>query len=146
MHLASAIRAALVDRPPTVAGETSGYEPVPSTPAPSGPDEPFGSTVSRGGAQEPRATVLVEELTLLAANLLEALGDRAEEAAMAEVDALLGLAADVILVSNEVGMGIVPAYPAGRAFRDLHGRLNQHAAAHCDEVYFLVAGLPLSVK
>jgi adenosylcobinamide kinase/adenosylcobinamide-phosphate guanylyltransferase len=101
--------------------------------------------LARGGDQA-RVTVLVEDLTLLAANLMETLSDRAEEAAIAEVDALLTLEADVILVSNEVGMGIVPAYPAGRAFRDLQGRLNQHAAARCNEVYFLVAGLPLSVK
>lgn len=130
--VATAVRAALVNWP-AVERDTS-------------TDAPLRSSPSSGGPHAARVTVLVEDLTLLAANLMEALGDRAEAAAIAEVDALLALEADVILVSNEVGMGIVPAYPAGRAFRDLHGRLNQHAAARCAEVYFLVAGLPLSLK
>ncbi|MBV8719743.1 MAG: bifunctional adenosylcobinamide kinase/adenosylcobinamide-phosphate guanylyltransferase, partial [Chloroflexi bacterium] len=51
-----------------------------------------------------------------------------------------------VLVSNEVGMGLVPPYPLGRLFRDALGRVNQAAAAGCDEVYFIVAGLPLRMK
>ena len=70
----------------------------------------------------------------------------AEARAMAEVNALLALEAHVVLVSNEVGMGIVPPYPLGRVFRDALGRLNQAAAAACGEVYLLVAGLPLQLK
>lgn len=93
-----------------------------------------------------RVTVIVEDLTLLLANLMADAGAGAEARALAEVDAVLALAADVVLVSNEVGLGIVPAYPVGRVFRDMQGRLNQHAASRCREVYFLVAGLPLSVK
>lgn len=104
------------------------------------------SGISPGHVSQPRATVLVEDLTLLAANLMELRGEQAEVAAVAEVDALLELEADLILVSNEIGMGIVPAYPSGRAFRDLQGRLNQYAAARCSQVFFLVAGLPLSLK
>ena len=51
-----------------------------------------------------------------------------------------------ILVSNEVGLGLVPDHPLGREFRDILGRVNQHAASHCDEVYFLVSGIPMRLK
>jgi adenosylcobinamide kinase/adenosylcobinamide-phosphate guanylyltransferase len=91
-------------------------------------------------------TVLVEDLTLLLANLMEHDASACESLARAEVRAVLELPANVLLVSNEVGMGIVPATPLGREFRDALGRLNQHAAALVDEAYLLVAGLPLRLK
>ncbi|MFC1714023.1 bifunctional adenosylcobinamide kinase/adenosylcobinamide-phosphate guanylyltransferase [Candidatus Poribacteria bacterium] len=53
---------------------------------------------------------------------------------------------DVIVVSNEVGMGIVPDTSLGRLFRDILGRANQMIAANADEVLFFVAGLPMKVK
>jgi adenosylcobinamide kinase / adenosylcobinamide-phosphate guanylyltransferase len=86
-------------------------------------------------------TVLLEDLTLLLSNL-----DADELRTQAEIDQLLTLPAHVMLVSNEVGMGLVPPTPLGRQFRDALGRLNQHAAACADEVYLLVAGLPLKLK
>jgi adenosylcobinamide kinase/adenosylcobinamide-phosphate guanylyltransferase len=52
----------------------------------------------------------------------------------------------LVLVSNELGMGLVPSSPLGRAFRDLSGRANQRAAAQADTVDFLIAGLPLRLK
>lgn len=52
----------------------------------------------------------------------------------------------VIVVSNEVGLGLVPETPLGRSFRDLLGRINQQFAEAADEVYLLVAGLPLRLK
>ncbi len=55
-------------------------------------------------------------------------------------------AGDVILVSNEVGMGITPMGAATRAFMDEAGRLNQAVAALCDEAVFVAAGLPLTLK
>ena len=91
-------------------------------------------------------TVLVEDLTLLLSNLMASAADRAEAQATQEVEALLALRAHVVLVSNEVGMGVVPEYPLGRQFRDALGRVNQSAAAGCDEAYLLVAGLPLRLK
>lgn len=54
--------------------------------------------------------------------------------------------ASVVLVSNEVGCGVVPAYQSGRVYRDLLGELNQQIAKLADRVIFMVAGLPLSVK
>jgi adenosylcobinamide kinase/adenosylcobinamide-phosphate guanylyltransferase len=53
---------------------------------------------------------------------------------------------DVIFVSNEVGMGIVPCGAVSRAFVDEAGRLNQDVAAHCERVLFVAAGLPLALK
>lgn len=52
----------------------------------------------------------------------------------------------VIFVSNELGMGIVPAAPLSRHYRDLVGRCNQTLAAHADEAVFMVSGLPLTLK
>lgn len=51
-----------------------------------------------------------------------------------------------VFVSNEVGLGVVPEYPLGRQFRDLLGVVNQQVAKACDEVYLLVAGLPMRLK
>jgi adenosylcobinamide kinase/adenosylcobinamide-phosphate guanylyltransferase len=91
-------------------------------------------------------TVIVEDLTLLLSNLMLQESASSEDRAMAEVEALLRLDAHVILVSNEVGMGLVPPYPLGRQFRDALGRLNQCAAARVNDVYLMVAGLPLRLK
>jgi len=52
----------------------------------------------------------------------------------------------VIVISNEVGLGIVPGDPVTRQFRDLAGRMNQQVAAAADEVYLVVSGLPLRLK
>ncbi len=53
---------------------------------------------------------------------------------------------DLIIVSNEVGMGVVPKTNLGRIYRDVLGRVNQLAADHADQVYLMVAGLPVKVK
>ena len=52
----------------------------------------------------------------------------------------------LLVVSNEVGLGLVPPYPLGRHFRDLLGRANQRVAAAADRVVLMVAGLPLTLK
>jgi adenosylcobinamide kinase/adenosylcobinamide-phosphate guanylyltransferase len=92
------------------------------------------------------ATVLVEDLTLLLSNLMSDDAEQAERQTIAEVNGLVSLPTNVILISNEVGLGIVPASALGRVFRDALGRVNQAAAAACDEVYLVVAGLPLRLK
>jgi adenosylcobinamide kinase/adenosylcobinamide-phosphate guanylyltransferase len=91
-------------------------------------------------------TVIVEDLTFLLSNLMAEDENAAEARAIAEVQALQALPADLIIVSNEVGLGLVPPYPLGRRFRDALGRVNQSAAAVCDQVYILFAGLPLQLK
>lgn len=90
-------------------------------------------------------TLLVDCLTLWLSNLM-----LAEHDVGAALDGLLaalkGCDGHVILVSNEVGSGIVPETPLGRAFRDEAGRLNQRVAAQADAVALVVAGLPLWLK
>ncbi len=54
--------------------------------------------------------------------------------------------ASVIIVTNELGSGIVPENPLARAFRDIAGRMNQYIAERCDEVYITVCGIPLKLK
>jgi len=89
--------------------------------------------------------VLVDCLTLWLSKLL--LDDGALEDEMVRVEKSLLLAtAPKVLVSNEVGAGIVPEHPLGRRFRDLQGVLNQRVAALADRVVLMVAGLPLVVK
>lgn len=68
------------------------------------------------------------------------------EQRQAFLDALVDASGDVILVSNEVGMGIVPLGAVTRCFADEAGRLNQAAAAVCDRAVFIAAGLPLALK
>ena len=67
-----------------------------------------------------------------------------------EIDELLAVVAkqraDLIVVSNEVGMSLVPDNQLGRLYRDVLGRANQKLAAEADAVYLMVAGLPLTVK
>jgi adenosylcobinamide kinase/adenosylcobinamide-phosphate guanylyltransferase len=89
--------------------------------------------------------VLVDCLTLWLSNVMLAGGD-VDEAADELVRALEGLAVPVVLVSNEVGLGIVPDTPLGRAFRDAQGRLNMRMAERADRVILMTAGLPLTLK
>lgn len=105
--------------------------------------------------------VLVDCLTLLVSNVILAFGSggdsdsspcpkEAEAALDREIDSLLAscreASAKWILVSNEVGLGLVPPNPLGRLFRDALGTVNRRLAAEADEVLFMVAGLPMKVK
>ena len=69
---------------------------------------------------------------------------------IAEVEALIAYVqetdVELLVVSNEVGLGLVPPYELGRAYRDFLGRANQMLAKHADEVLFFVAGIPMKVK
>ncbi|KPF89193.1 adenosylcobinamide kinase [Rhodopseudomonas sp. AAP120] len=89
--------------------------------------------------------VLVDCLTLWLFNLMEAGRDPEVEAK--RLTRYLGVAtAPIVMVSNEVGLGLVPETPLGRAFRDAQGRLNQIVAATVPQVVFVAAGLPLWLK
>ena len=105
-----------------------------------------GAIVAAAGGAD---LILVDCLTFYAANLLERFGedDAAIEAQFKRLcGALLAAACEVVLVSNEVGGGVVPEYFSGRRFRDVAGELNQRVAALADEVVLMVAGLPLLLK
>ena len=99
--------------------------------------------------------VLLDCLTLLANNVLFGLSEPVDEveyqaALDHEVDELLEAyrahSGEWLVISNEVGLGLVPPYPLGRIYRDALGRVNQRIAAAADEVLFLVAGIPMTVK
>lgn len=99
--------------------------------------------------------VLLDCMTLLAANVVGRLSETVDEstavgALTEEVDGLLEAfrwrPAHWLVISNEVGLGVVPPYPLGRVYRDALGRANQRLAAAADNVLFMVAGLPMVVK
>lgn len=100
-------------------------------------------------AAEPAGVVVLDCATLWVSNMLLTEG-ASWEAASAELAGLLewhaATAAHLIVVSNEVGLGIVPGDPLSRTYRDWLGRFNQRLAAAADAVYLLVAGLPVNVK
>ena len=105
--------------------------------------EALGEVVS--AQAKPGSIVLVDCLTLWINNLMMAERDLAE--AFDDLATRLGtLAGSVVLVSNEVGLGIVPENPLARRFRDAQGQLNQRMAALADEVVFVAAGLPMTLK
>jgi len=88
---------------------------------------------------------VVDCLTLWLSNLMHHRRDIAAET-IALLQAMEGQAADIIFVSNEVGLGIVPDNALARRFRDEAGRLNQQVAAAAGSVVFVAAGLPLVLK
>ena len=104
-------------------------------------------------------TVLIDCITLLVNNVfLQQCGNTdetinvtcAEKAVMTEIDELMQCidrtCASFIIVTNEVGLGLVPANKMGRLYRDLLGKVNQRLARRADEVYLVVAGIPLPIK
>ena len=108
-------------------------------------EEPLDLATTLRAITRPDAVVLVDCLTLWLSNVM--LGDLAVPASTEGL--LLALAeakGPVILVSNEVGLGLVPETPLGRAFRDEQGRLNQRVAALASRVVFVAAGLPVTLK
>lgn len=112
-------------------------------------EEPVDLAGAAQSAGDSCDALLIDCLTLFAANILEADGEDAGRL-QSRVDALCvalqSVPCSVILVSNEVGSGVVPAYLLGRRFRDLVGEINQRVAMVADNVLLMVAGLPLSLK
>lgn len=112
-------------------------------------EEPVYLADAIGTAAKTSDAILVDCLTLFASNLLEF---HSEEDAAAEhhIAALLksleSPRCSIFLVSNEVGSGVVPAFPLGRRYRDLLGEINQRIAAAADTVTLMIAGLPLPLK
>lgn len=94
---------------------------------------------------QPGRVILVDCLTLWVTNLMMAEADIAARGA-ALCSVLAGIGSSVVLISNEVGLGIVPDNRMARDFRDHAGRLHQDVAAIADTVYFVAAGLPLKMK
>lgn len=92
--------------------------------------------------------VIIDCLTLWISNLI--LAGYKEAKILKKIDALLvncrKKKAKVIMVSNEVGLGLVPANKLGRDFRDIAGKVNQMVARVSDEVLFFVSGVPLKIK
>jgi adenosylcobinamide kinase / adenosylcobinamide-phosphate guanylyltransferase len=108
-------------------------------------EEPLALCAAIGVEAAPDRPLLIDCLTLWLSNLM--LGGRcADDEAAALAEALRLAVGPVVLVANEVGMGLVPETPLGRRFRDAAGRLNQRIAALADRVVFIAAGLPLVLK
>ena len=115
-------------------------------------EEPLDLAEALAGVSDRYDTVLLDCLTLWVSNLLLR-GEGTEESDTnipAEVGMLLeayeGGTASWVVVSNEVGLGVVPPTELGRVYADEMGRVNQIVAAAADNVYFMAAGLPLSLK
>ncbi|MBT7072945.1 MAG: bifunctional adenosylcobinamide kinase/adenosylcobinamide-phosphate guanylyltransferase [Anaerolineae bacterium] len=118
------------------------------------------------GQERPVDVILLDCVTFLVANHLmdaaapeddpfddpsaDPFDKKIETAVVAEVESLIEYVqendVEMLVVSNEVGLGLVPAYELGRAYRDILGRANQILARYADEVLFFVAGLPMKVK
>ena len=96
------------------------------------------------------SVVILDCVTLWVSNVMLADEATAPDAMARELNDLLAWyresQCELIVVSNEVGMGLVPENPLGRAYRDLLGIMNKLLAAAADEVFFVVAGLPMEIK
>ncbi|MFC2006493.1 bifunctional adenosylcobinamide kinase/adenosylcobinamide-phosphate guanylyltransferase [Chloroflexota bacterium] len=96
--------------------------------------------------------VLIDCITLLVSNLIGEELDylKAEKQVLAEINVLIAsiekLNTNFIIVSNEVGMGLVPETRLGRIYRDILGKANQFIAQQASEVYLMVAGTPMKIK
>jgi adenosylcobinamide kinase/adenosylcobinamide-phosphate guanylyltransferase len=108
-------------------------------------DVPLEIAAAIAAEARPGAAVLVDCLTLWLSNLMHAARDVDAETRRL-VDALAAARGPVVLVANEVGLGIVPENALARAFRDHAGRVNQAVAAAAGRVVLVAAGLPLTLK
>jgi adenosylcobinamide kinase/adenosylcobinamide-phosphate guanylyltransferase len=111
-------------------------------------EEPLELTTALQSASTEFDIILVDCLTLWLSNLMGR--DDSDEQILKTINTLANSLnrplATIILVTNEVGLGLVPEHPLSRRFRDLSGFMNQLLAAACQEVYFTVWGLPQKLK
>lgn len=114
-----------------------------------------GETLISKSNQIQAGVVIVDCVTLLVSNVLLSFSedsplDEVKQKVQAEIDALLKAHSKIggqwFIVSNEVGLGLVPPYPLGRVYRDLLGWANQTLAHSADRVIFMVAGIPTIIK
>ena len=108
-------------------------------------EAPLALAETIGREQKVRHPILVDCLTLWLSNVMLAGRDPESETAPL-LATLTALTVPIALVSNEVGLGIVPDNALARRFRDAQGRLNQRVAALADRVIFMAAGLPMILK
>lgn len=92
--------------------------------------------------------ILIDCVTLFVSNLFskKMSEERIELEGKKVLKALQGSKKNAVIVTNELGMGIVPENAVSRKFRDIHGRMNQFFAGAADEVYFMVSGVPMKIK
>jgi len=111
-------------------------------------EEPLRLTAALKKIDKTFSTVLIDCLTLYVSNLLlKGYGDPTIEKKIEEAIGVLKKAPYAsFIVSNEVGLGIVPAHELGRKFRDIAGKINQRVAQEADTVVFMVSGLPMCLK
>lgn len=110
-------------------------------------EEPYDLARAVGTVSRDHEIAVIDCLTIWLSNLLAEPG-KIEQAQDAFVESLRALKEGIHLfvVSNEVGMGIVPENAMAREFRDMAGHLNQRVARVATEAYFVVAGMPLKIK
>lgn len=109
-------------------------------------EEPIALSAALLEASAEHDVILVDCLTLWITNLLLANEDVARHVSELGATLVQIKTTKIILVSNEVGQGIVPDNAMARTFRDLSGWAHQRLAEICDDVYFIVAGLPMPLK
>ncbi len=113
-------------------------------------------------AEAPEKIILLDCITVMLTNIIFSTGidekkpdvdqvRQIEEEIVKEIDKLISECqsqpdCELVIVTNELGMGLVPVYPLGRIFRDIAGRINQRIAASSDRVYFVISGIPTLIK
>jgi len=111
-------------------------------------EEPTNLADAVAGLGTEASIALIDCLTVWLGNLMHEHGD--DRGAFPEVEAFLGMLdnppLDLVIVSNEVGMGIIPENAMARRYRDLAGSLNQQVARKADTVVFVVSGIPMVIK
>lgn len=106
-------------------------------------------------------TLILDCITILVTNIMFDLEEDYDHVTMERVNEIEGIIGEeimalldivetmdmsLVIVSNEVGLGLVPPYRLGNLFRDIAGRVNQMIGAYADEAYFIVSGLPMQLK